>query len=67
MRPGVDWNEWVTRYWLMRATIPAKVGAAADVPPTTVRVPPLLMRNPLTQLGVIAPLAPSSEQNKYPS
>src|SRR5262245_16889012 len=42
----------------MIATTPANAGAPAEVPPTTSR-PPLLDRNPFTQLPI--------EQTRYPS
>ena len=53
---------------MIRVRIAANVGAATEVPPTTVKPPgagPL--RNPVVQLGVIAPFAPSSEETRYPS
>jgi hypothetical protein len=43
-------NPYEPKDWLISARMPAKVGAAADVPPTGVRSP-LLMRNPLVQLA----------------
>src|SRR6266850_7484894 len=52
----LPWAEFVS--WLIIATTPAKAGAPTEVPPTTVKPPPL-DRNPLTQLP--------PEHIRYPS
>src|SRR5262252_6135285 len=54
-------------YWLVNARIAAKVGAEADVPPTTVKLPPLPVRNPEVQVETMFPDPSSSVQNRYPS